>query len=94
VRNAIPKRSLWVLWRALPGAISGSGLPPCWGGARAAVKTMASGDLGVPRLDGMTVPAREGLYLPGPCAAHRGCRKMPAGSASRDPVRWTGGARF
>ena len=49
-----PEVSFWVLGR-FPGAVSGSGLPPCWGGARAAVKTMASGDLWVPRLDGMTV---------------------------------------
>jgi hypothetical protein len=42
----------------------------------------------------MTVPVRAGWYLPGSLAAHRGCRKMAAGSAFGDPVRRTGGARF
>ena len=48
-------------------AIIGHRCPRCCGGVRAAVKTMASGDLGGPRPGGMTVPERPGWHLPGPC---------------------------
>jgi hypothetical protein len=80
--NVIPEGSFWVRWLAVPWAAVGSGVAAVLR-VRAAVKTVASGDLGGPRPGGMTVAN----VRPGICpdrVPHRGLRKMAvAGSGLR-----------